>query len=177
MSAYNNWFVKKIGEKSFIFYRHKLLSIQRFPRLNLVVVRFPPLTWNDVGESVFVLCSNGYTWKIRCFVWKFLKREKNTVVSVILIDIHSVVYQKIQIMISCPILNSRFLVKCLLYALNLFGVFILFNDFKHVNLRLFFFIVFVSLKQGIQKRFQDSFIITEQFRTKTRIWFMKELTN
>lgn len=71
-------------------------------------------------------------------------------------------------MISCPILNSRFLDKCLLYALNLFGVFILFNDFKHVNLRLFF-IVFVSLKQGIQKRFQDSFIVTEQFRTKTRI--------
>lgn len=97
VSAYNNWFVKKIGEKSFIFYRHKLLSIQRFPRLNLVVVRFPPLTWNDVGESVFVLCSNGYTCKIRCFVWKFLKREKNTVVSVILIDIHSVVYQKIQL--------------------------------------------------------------------------------
>lgn len=57
----------------------------------------------------------------------------------------------------------------MLYALNLFGVFILFNDFKHVNLRLFFFIVFVSLKQGIQKRFQDSFLITEQFRTKTRI--------
>lgn len=101
-------------------------------------------------------------------MWKFLKREKNTVVSVILIDIHSVVYQKIQIMISCPILNSRFLDKCLLYALNLFGVFKLFNDFKHVNLRLFF-IVFVSLKQGIQKRFQVSFIITEQFRTKTRI--------
>lgn len=128
---------KKIGEKSFMFYQHKLLSIQRFPRLNLVVVRFRPLTWNDVRESVFVLCSNGYTWKIRCFMWKFLKREKNTAVSVILIDIHSVFYQKIQIMISCPILNSRFLDKCLLYALNLFGVFT-FNDFKHVKLRLFF---------------------------------------
>lgn len=154
VSAYNNWFVKKIGEKSFIFYRYKLLSIQRFPRLNLVVVRFPPLTWNDVGESVFVLCSNGYTWKIRCFVWKFLKREKNTVVSVILIDIHSVVYQKIQIMISCPILNSRFLDKCLLYALNLFGVFILFNDFKHVNLRLFFLSFLLVYNKEYKKGFK-----------------------
>lgn len=92
VSVYNNWFVKKIGEKFFIFYWYKLLLIERFLCLNLVVVWFLLFIWNDVGEFVFVFCFNGYIWKIWCFVWKFLKREKNIVVLVILIDIYLVFY-------------------------------------------------------------------------------------